>query len=168
MSVECACAARLSARPTTSAGAPFRVRNELISRTTASSLGPRAAPLEAAFAATTESASARAPRMSDTPSKSTTTLRIGRFPDIKRLRESNGRRRRRPGLQLQFSIVFENYGPIYGEEIRAQRPLRRAKHRVAHDCRRTAAPRSRRGSAFPVREPLRLHCVSLRGVAQPG
>src|SRR5262249_38634227 len=112
MSVECACAARLSARPTSSAGAPFRVRYELISRTTASSLGSRAAPLEAGFEAATEPAWARAPMVSDTPSKSTTTLRIGRFPDIKRLREINGRRRQRPALQLQFSIVFANYGPI--------------------------------------------------------
>jgi hypothetical protein len=46
------------------------------------------------------------------------TLRLRQFPDIRRSGDINGRRRHRPGLQLQFSVVSAKYGPIYSAEIR--------------------------------------------------
>jgi hypothetical protein len=91
MSAECACAARLRAGPTARAGAPFRARYALINWTTARSLESSAAPLEASgVGGTTESASARAPTLSDTPSKSTMTLRMRQFPDTRRPRRLMG------------------------------------------------------------------------------
>jgi hypothetical protein len=87
MSFECAWAARLRAGPTRSGATPFAARYELINWTTVSSPRPSAEPFdESGFNGTTESASARAPTLSDTPSKSTMTLRMRQFPDIRKFR----------------------------------------------------------------------------------
>src|SRR5262252_10940521 len=102
MSAECDCAARLSAGPTKSGRTPFFARYELMRRTTASSPSPSVALDESVLDGVSELATAGAPTASDTPSTTTTPLRMRLFPSIKRLREINGRRRCRPALQLQF------------------------------------------------------------------
>src|SRR6266545_4836699 len=86
MSTECARAARVSAAPVRKGGAPFAARTAFIARTIAYSPGvsETRAAAEDDSGWGVESAPAVALRPSASPSTVTTTLRMRRFPDIRR------------------------------------------------------------------------------------